>query len=112
LSDLFTRRFLGFLDEDVDDDDAHSGCGDVDGASDSALAFQTHFPERAFEVFEVRLSDSLKAVGLDQFDNALEVGAHIEGKGVECKLGFLIEKADLPWHEGIIPFLQYRDSED
>jgi len=61
----------------MDDDDSFSYRGDVDCAGDPAAAFHAHLPERAFEMLYVGLTYALKAVGLDEFHDALEVRAYV-----------------------------------
>ena len=57
-------------------------------------------------MLHVGFSNALQAVGLNQFYDALEAGSDIGRKGVECCLGFLIEKSDGPPHGMSISFLQ------
>lgn len=90
----------------MNDDDAHAGSCDIDGAGDPAFAFQPHLSERAFEKLEVWLSDTLQTMHLNQFDDSLKVGTEIDRQSVKCGLGFLVEKSYSPWHEDNIPFLQ------
>jgi hypothetical protein len=57
-------------------------------------------------MLQVWLANSLQAVGLYQFHNVLKARSDISRERVESRFGFLIEKADGPWHLTSIPFLQ------
>jgi hypothetical protein len=50
-------------------------------------------------MLQVGLADTLQAVLLNQFYDALKAGPDIDWKSVKCGLGFFIEKSCGPRHE-------------
>jgi hypothetical protein len=61
-----------------DDNSLADGC-QVDGAGDSAFALHAQLPKRPLKMFHIGFANSFKAMGLNQFNNALEAGSKIGG---------------------------------
>ena len=57
-------------------------------------------------MLQLRFAYALKAMGLNQFYDALEAGSDIGREGIECGLGLPIGKSDGSSHGVSIPFLQ------
>lgn len=70
---------MRFLDEDMDYDNLHADCRNVNGSRNASLAFEAHLPERAAKVFKVWLADSFQSVGLNEFYNSLIAGSEVDG---------------------------------
>ena len=58
-------------------------------------------------MFYIRFANALKAVGLNQFHNALKTGSNIERKFVKRLPDVLVQEFNGPCRFPIIPFLRY-----
>lgn len=59
-------------------------------------------------MLDVRFANALETIGVNQFDDALEVGPNVDRHSIERGLYVLIKKLHDPGQKKSIPFLQYR----
>ena len=92
------RRLPRFLRERVDDDNALSNRGHVDGASNAALPFHAHLPEFPVEVLDVRFVHSGEPMLFDELYDAEKPLSYVLGQSVELTLHSPIQDFDTPTH--------------
>jgi hypothetical protein len=87
---------MRFLRERVDDDNAFSSRGHIDGARNSVLSLHAHFPEFPSEMPDVRFAHRGEPMRFDEFRDAEKPLSHVLGQSVELTFHSPIQDLDTP----------------
>jgi len=82
----------------VDDDNAFSSRGQVNGTSDAVLPLHAHLPEFPVEVLDMRFVHSGDPILFDELYDAEKPLSHVLGHSIELPLHSPIQDFDTPTH--------------